>query len=197
MMWVSFNDFEENISLKKIRNRSLKKNLPLKDQLALRFPSLAVFYKSLRDRRIGDFSRRIFNRFFIQMKPYRYERISQNVSAQAHRAIFDSKVVEQNLALYRNVIELCDAHGIVLINVIVPWSYNDIFYENESSELVEEMLRGLGQKHIVKLKDIYHARPEAYPDLAGRGYEFVHFSYKAAQLISDHLTNYLNELEAS
>ena len=196
-MWVSFHDFEENITLQKIHNRSLKQNLSLKDQLAARFPSPAVFYKSLRERRIGNYTRRIFNRFFIQMKSYRYERISQNVPTQTHRAIFDSKVVEQNLARYRKVIELCDAHGIILINVVPASNYNDIFYENESSELVEEMLRELGQKHIVKLKDIYHAHPEAYPDLAGRDYEFVHFSYKAAQLIADHLTNYLNELEAS
>jgi hypothetical protein len=81
--------------------------------------------------------------------------------------------------------------------VIVPWSYNDIFYENGSSEYLEDILRGLGQKHIVKLKDIYHTHPEDYPGLAGRGHEFVHFSYKAAQLIADHLTNYLNELETS
>jgi hypothetical protein len=66
ILGISFNDFEEDISLELIQNRSLKQNLQLKDRLAISFPSLAVFYKTLRDRTIGRPLRGTIYSLFIQ-----------------------------------------------------------------------------------------------------------------------------------
>jgi hypothetical protein len=153
-------------------------------------------YKSARDQSIGVRTTRMLKNFFIQTKSYRYERVPQNVPAQTSLTHSYSQIaVEENINHFQDLVKLCDTYGITLINVIGPWSYDDIFYESGSSEYLEEILKGLGQKHIVKLKDIYHSHPEEYPNLAGRGHEFIHFSSRAAQLIADHLAIYLNELE--
>ena len=100
-------------------------------------------------------------------------------------------VVKKNLRHFRNIIKLCNAHGIVLINAVTAYGYNDIFYEKGFSEYLNQMLRKMGQRNIVKLKDIYHSHREIYSYISGRGHQFHHFSHKAAQLIADHLDNYL------
>jgi hypothetical protein len=197
MMWASYNDLEENIALQTIENRALKKNLPLKDRLALRFPSLATFYKTFRDRNIGAPLRNIPITLFSQKKKYRYERIHQTEPEQTERYFSRSKIVENNLSHFRELISLCDAHNIVLINVVTSYGYNDIFYEKGFSEYQEEILEKLGQKHIVRLKDIYHSHPEIYPYISKRGYDFNHFSFEAAKLIAEELAIYLNKLEKS
>jgi hypothetical protein len=195
MMWISFNDFEEDISPQVISNRALKKDLPLKDRLALRFPPLAIFYKTLRDGTIGGPVISIFNSLFIRNKSHRYEKSRQDEPDQTLRFFSGSDVVEKNLIHYRELIEICDARGITLINVITPYGYNDIFYEKGFSEYLDELLMKLGQKHIIKLKDVYHSHPEIYPYISKKGYDFHHFSYKAAQLIADELGEYLLNLE--
>ena len=106
-------------------------------------------------------------------------------------------VVKKNLRHFRNIIKLCNAHGIVLINAVTAYGYNDIFYEKGFSEYLNQMLRKMGQRNIVKLKDIYHSHSEVYPYISKRGYDFIHFSYEASQLIAEELAIYLNELETS
>jgi len=197
MLWVSYNDLEENIALQTIENRALKKNLPLKERWALRFSSLAVFYKTIRDRNIGAPLRNIPVNFFSQKKNYRYERIDQAEPEQTRRFFSHSKIVENNSRHFRELIRLCDAHEIGLINVVTTYDYNDIFYEKGFSDYHEEMLTEWGQKHIIKLKDIYHAHPEIYPYISKRGYDFNHFSYKASKLIAEELETYLKKLETS
>jgi hypothetical protein len=197
MMWISFNDLEENISLQTIQSRALKQNLPLKDRLALRFPSLAVFYKTLRDRTIGGPLRSLLSSLFTQNKSYRYERILEAEPEQTRRFLSNSKVVDKNLEHFRNIIELCNIHEIKLIHVITADGYKDIFFEEGSSEYMEATLRDLGQKHIIKLKDIYHSQPEIYPYISKRGSDWRHFSYKASQLIAEQVGNYLSKLEVS
>jgi hypothetical protein len=86
---------------------------------------------------------------------------------------------------------------IILINLITTYDYNDLFYEKGFSEYLDEMLRGLGQDHILKINDIYHSHLEIYPYISKRGYDWMHFSNKAAQLIADNLANYLDNLEKS
>jgi hypothetical protein len=195
MMMISFNDFEEDIRLETIQSRALKQNLSLKDRLAVRFPSLAVFYKTLRDRKIGAPARSIIGSIFTQNRPRRYENILQNEPDQTRRFLSDSEVVKGNLRHFQELIKLCETHGIVLINVIAAYGYNDIFYKKGFSEYLDEMLKGLGQKHILKIKDIYRSHPEIYPYIAGRSNDFHHFSYEAGKLIANHLTNYLHKLE--
>jgi len=195
MMWTSFNDLEEDISLQTIQNRALKQNLPLKDRLALRFSSLAVFYKTLRDRTIGAPLRNIMGSLFSQKKSYRYERTSQVEPEQTRRILSNTKVFQKNLEHFRKIIELCNNHKIVVIHVITTNSYKDIFYKEGFSEYMEETLKEQGQKHIIKLKDIYHSNPEIYPYISKRGYDWVHFSNKAAELIAGQIGNYLNKLE--
>jgi hypothetical protein len=197
MMWISFNDFEEDIRLQFIKNRALKNDLPLKDRLALRFPSLAIFYKTLRDRTIGRPMVSIFNSIFIQNKSHRYEKVLQEKPDKTRHFFSTSKVVNKNLDHLRELMKICDTHKITLINVITPYGYNDIFYETGLSEYLEKLLRELGQKHIIKIKDIYHSNSEIYPYISKRGYDFIHFSYKASQLIAEELAIYLNELESS
>ena len=197
MLWISFNDFKENISKKLIQSRALKINLSLKDQLAFRFPSLAVFYKSLRDQNIGKPMRSILSSFFMQNKPYRnkHKLIPKDEPKQTRRFFLKSQVVENNLSHYQDLVEICKRNGIVIINVITAYSYDDIFYEKGFSEYLDETLRGMGQKNIIKIKDIYHSHPEIYPYI--RGHDWSHFSDKAAQLIAEELATYLKKLEAS
>ena len=195
MMWISFNDFEEGISLQVISNRALKEDLSLKDRLALRFRPLAIFYKTLRERTIGGPAISIFNSLFIQNKAHRYETNPKDEPDQTRRFFSDSKVVEKNLIHFRELVEICDIHGITLINVITPYGYDDIFHEKGFSEYLDKLLRGLGQKHIIKIKDIYHSHPKIYPYISKRGYDFHHFSYNAAQLIADELGEFLFQLE--
>jgi hypothetical protein len=197
MLFISFNDFEENIRLEKIQNRASKQNLPLKDRLTIRFPSLAVFYKTLRDQTIGAPVRNIFSSPFIKTKPRRYETIRKNEPDHTRRALSNSKIVEKNLHHFKEMVDLCESNGIVLVNVITAYGYNDIFYEKGFSEYLDEMLKGLKQKHILKLKDIYHSQPEIYPYISGRDKDFHHFSLKAGELITDKLANYLHNLETS
>ena len=104
---------------------------------------------------------------------------------------------EKNLEHFKNIIELCNNHKIVLIHVITANGYKDIFYKEGFSEYMEEILKELGQKNIIKLKDIYHSNPEIYPYISKSGYDWVHYSSKAAQLIVEQISNYLNKLEAS
>jgi hypothetical protein len=195
MMWTSFNDLEENISLKTIQSRALKKDLPLKDRLAFRFTSLATFYKTIRDRTIGTPLRVILSSLFAKNKSYRYELIPLAEPDQTHRFFSSSKVIDKNLEHLRDIIELCNKYEIILIHVITAYGYKDIFYENGFSEYMEESLKGLKQEHIIKLKDIYHSHPEIYPHISKRGYDWGHFSYKAAQLIAEQISNYINKLE--
>jgi len=197
MMWVSFNDFEENISLQTIETRALKQELSMKDRLAVSFPSMAVFYKSLRDRSIGGPARSFLNSIFTQDKHYRYERIPKNEPEQTRRFLSDSKVVEKNLNHFRDLIDLCDTHGITLINVITAYGYNDIFYKKGFSDYMDETLRSLGQKHVIKLKDLYLSHPDIYPYISKRGHDFHHFSYRTAQLIAEEIGNYLSKLEGN
>jgi lysophospholipase L1-like esterase len=197
ILGISFNDFEEDISLELIQNRALKQNLALKDQLAVSFPSLAIFYKTLRDRTIGRPIRQVIGSALTQKRSRRYARISQNEPGQTRRFFSDSKVINKNLRHFQDLLDLCNTHGIVLINLITVHTYNDIFYEESFSDYLNEMLRGLGQKHILAIKDIYHSQPEIYPYISKRGYDFGHFSNKAAQLIADKLAYYVDKLEIS
>tara|TARA_B100000676_G_C18008065_1_gene804963 strand:- start:214 stop:1293 length:1080 start_codon:yes stop_codon:yes gene_type:complete len=195
MLWISFNDLEEGIDLQKIQRRAQKKNLNLKDRLTLRFPALAVFYKTLRGRTLGNPIRYVFNSVFIKKKQYRFERILQNEPEQTRRFFSNSRVVKKNLRHLRDLIALCDKHGIVLVNVITAYNYNDIFYQTGFSEYLEDILKGLGQKHIIKLKDIYHANPGIYPNITGRDNDFSHFSFKASQLIASRIGVYLKSID--
>jgi hypothetical protein len=197
ILGFSFNDFEEDISLELIQRRALKQNLQLKDRLAVTFTPLAVFYKTLRDRVIGMPLKSIIYQLIEHDRYHRYERIPQQEPVHTHLYFSDSKVVKENLRRYRDLLDLCNTHGIIVINLITSYGYNDIFYEKSFSEYTKEMLKGLGQKHILAIKDIYHSNPEIYPFISKRGYDFNHFSYKAAQLITDNLANYLVNIEKS
>lgn len=133
--------------------------------------------------------------YLSKKKSRRYEKISGNEPDQTRRFFSDSKAVKKNLRRLQGLIDLCNTHGIILINLIVIDGYNDIFYEKSFSEYLNEILRGLGQKHILRIKDIYQSQPEIYPFISKKGCDFRHFSHEAAQLISGNLANYLDKLE--
>ena len=131
----------------------------------------------------------------MQNKSYRYKLIPKAEPKQTRRFNLQSQVVKNNLNHYHDLVEICKKNGIVIINVITAYGYDDIFYGKGFSEYLDETLRDVGQKNIIQIKDIYHSHPEIYPYIMS--HDWAHFSYKAAQLIAEELATYLKKLEAS